>query len=595
MILRCSSLFLLNKITWLFCFMFTPEVSAQTSNFYDKILVNGHIITVDKNFRIAEAVAIRDGRFIAIGSNKAIESLADPNVEVIDLKGRTVVPGFIDGHAHMDREGLKFILPSLDGVRSIDDILEVIKQEVEKKKPGEWIVTMPIGDYPNYAGGSDLLKEKRYPTRWDLDRVAPDNPVYIKGIWFYWSGKPPIVSIANSYALKLAGITRDTQGLHPGMTIVKEPDSGEPNGIFEELGTIGTIEYSLMKIVPRFSHEQRVAALKYSMHQYNAAGTTSIYEGHGLAPAVIRAYKELWENKEMSVRSHLTVSPAWDAVPGAHPEMVLRDWAIYAGGRGLGDDMLKISGIYTAVGSSPQDNIRRKDSPYPGWAGYSVDSRLQERRGSLYDLILAAARANLRANAITYFPENFARYLNVFEQVNRVVPITEKRFVLEHLRFVTEAQQDLIKELGVVPTVLPGKHIWSSGLRSTRDSDREEINSYIPLKSFVDKGIIFVLATDNVPFRPLHTLGAAITRKDGVTGQVIGPDQKISRADALRAFTINGAYLSFEEHIKGSIEVGKLADLAVLSADLLTVPEDDIRQIRVLMTMVGGKIVFQQP
>jgi hypothetical protein len=150
------------------------------------------------------------------------------------------------------------------------------------------------------------------------------------------------------------------------MTIVKEPESGEPNGIFEELGTIGTIEYSLMKIVPRFSHEQRVAALEYSMHQYNAAGTTSIYEGHGLAPAVIRAYKELWENKEMSVRSHLTVSPAWDAVPGAHPEMVLRDWAIYAGGRGLGDDMLKISGIYTAVGSSLQDNIRRKDSPYPG-------------------------------------------------------------------------------------------------------------------------------------------------------------------------------------------------------------------------------------
>ncbi|MDP7236274.1 MAG: amidohydrolase family protein [Candidatus Latescibacteria bacterium] len=346
--------------------MFTPEVSAQTSDFYDKILVNGHIITVDKSFRIAEAVAIRDGRFIAIGSNKAIESLADPNVEVIDLKGRTVVPGFIDGHAHMDREGLKFILPSLDGVRSIDDILEVIKQEVEKKKPGEWIATMPIGDYPNYPGGSDRLKEKRYPTRWDLDRVAPDNPVYIKGIWFYWSGKPPIVSIANSYALKLAGITRDTQGLHPGMTIVKEPESGEPNGIFEELGTIGTIEYSLMKIVPRFSHEQRVAALEYSMHQYNAAGTTSIYEGHGLAPAVIRAYKELWENKEMSVRSHLTVSPAWDAVPGAHPEMVLRDWAIYAGGRGLGDDMLKISGIYTAVGSSLQDNIRRKDSPYPG-------------------------------------------------------------------------------------------------------------------------------------------------------------------------------------------------------------------------------------
>ena len=568
---------------------------AFGSDVADAVFLNGKIITVDDQFSIVEAMAVSDDRFIAVGTNEAMDGFTGPETEVIDLKGRTVVPGFIDGHAHMDREGLKFILPSMDGVRSIDDILDVIEKEVKRKKPGEWIVTMPIGDYPKFAGGSELLAEGRYPTRWDLDRVAPDNPVYIKGIWFWWTGIPPIVSIANSYALRLAGITKDTVPPYAGIEIVVDKESGEPNGIFRETGTIGTLEYSLMYAAPRFSHEQRVAGLKDSMRRYNAAGTTSIYEGHGISPVIIRAYEQLHQIDELTVRSHLVMSPTWDVAPGSDIDKTVGDWARYTSGRGVGDDILRVSGIHAVAGSSLQNDIRRKASTNPGWAGYSTDSMLRQQRGSLTDLLLAATNAGLHVNAITHTAELLEEYLVALEDVDEQVSIRDRRFVLQHLSFVSEDHQNRIKALGILPTFLPGKTMWNTGLKRTKGVDEATVNTFLPLRSLTNKGIRFAFATDNVPIDPLHTLGAAVTRRDGASGKVIAPDQIISRENALRAFTISAAALSFDERSKGSIEVGKLADLAVLSADYLTVPADEIRHIDVLMTVVGGEIVYRHP
>lgn len=568
----------------------TTDVLA--SGFADTIFVNGKILTVDEQFSIVEALAITDGKFSAVGKTNEINELAGPATEIIDLRGLTVVPGFIDGHAHMDREGLKHILPSMHGVRSIDDILDVIEKEVRNKKPGEWIVTMPIGDYPYFSSGSDLLREQRYPTRWDLDRVAPENPVYIKGIWYYWSGRSPIVSIANSYALRLAGITKDTKPPHAGVDIGKDDKTGEPNGIFRETGAIGTIEYSLMRLAPRFSPGQRQAALKDSMRRYNAAGTTSVFEGHGLSPVVIRAYKKLWEDDEMTVRSHLVMSPTWDASPGVPLEKALASWAEYASGRGLGDDMLGISSIHVAVGDSVQDDIRKNDSSNPGWAGYSVDSILPTDRGSFQDLVYAAAKSDLRINVITYNEATLEEGLSALEEISKEMMISDRRFVFQHLSFVSEDHLKRLKALGIVPVIMPGTTLWKNGLKRTENLSDEDANTYVPLQSFVDQGIPFVFATDNVPIEPLKTMWGAITRKDMETGTVIASDQRLSRSDALRAFTINGAYLTFEEDKKGSIEVGKFADLAVLSADLMTVPADDIYDIQVLKTVVGGVTVF---
>jgi predicted amidohydrolase YtcJ len=240
-----------------------------------------------------------------------------------------------------------------------------------------------------------------------------------------------------------------------------------------------------------------------------------------------------------------------------------------------------------------QDDIRKRASSNPGWAGYSVDSILSPDRGSLHDLLLAAARTGLRVNAITHNAATLETYLALIEKVNAEIPVGDRRWVLQHLSFVSDDHLARLKELGIISVIVPGTTIWNNGLRRTKDLPAAEAKTYVPLRSFVEQGVAFAFATDNVPIEPMKTLWGAITRKDAATGAVVVPDQVISRADALRAFTINGAYLTFEEDTKGSIEVGKFADLAVLSADLLTVPADDIRDIRVLMTVVGKVTVYQ--
>jgi hypothetical protein len=561
----------------------------------DIILYNGKIVTVEDTLGIGEAVAIKDDRFIGVGSTREIKNFEGTNTEIMDLEGKTVTPGFIDGHAHMDREGLKFLYPSLSGAKSISDLLKIIEQEVKRRKPGEWIVTMPFGEYPFYFGteSPDFFSEKRFPNRYDLDRVSPENPVYIRGIWFYWRKTFPIVSIANSYALRLAGINGKTSPPYKGLEIVKDEKTGEPTGVFKERDQPATLEFSLMKVVPRFTHEDRVAGLKDSMRRYNAVGTTSIYEGHGISSETLRAYKELWEKDEMTVRCYLVLSPAWDAVPGGEIQEVLRDWAAYASGVGFGDYMLKVGGIWTSVGNPITDKIRRVERPYTGWAGFGVDQSLPPERGSLDDLIFAAANAGLRANAITFTAPELEGYLEALERTNEKIPIDKGRFVLQHLTYVSEAQQKRIKRLGIVPTMLPGI-ILVSGSEMVKGKSEDQSDQYIPLKSFLEKDVPFILGTDNKPINPLSPFWAAISRKDQKTGKTIGRKQKISREDALKAITIHGAYLTFEENIKGSIVPGKLADLVILSEDILSCPEHKIEEIKVLRTMVGGKFVYSE-
>src|SRR6185503_20134759 len=265
----------------------------------DTILFNGKVLTVDKDFSIAQAVAIRDGRFLAVGSNNEVRKTSGPTTRMIDLRGRTVIPGLIDGHAHMDREGLKSIYPSLGGAKSIDDILKIIELEVRKAKPGEWVVTMPVGDPPFYLDVPGNLKENRLPTRQDLDKVSPNNPVYIKGIWGWWN-RPPVVSIANSAALKLANITKDTAAPYDKITIQNDQATGEPTGVFMEESFEPTVDLSLMAVAPRFTHAQRVAALKESLRVYNSQGITGVYEGHSVSFEVIHAFKELWSRRELT-------------------------------------------------------------------------------------------------------------------------------------------------------------------------------------------------------------------------------------------------------------------------------------------------------
>ena len=214
-------------------------VQNQTSP--DIILHQGRVITVDPADSVQQALAIRGDRITAVGSDAEITALAGPGTTSLNLRGRTVIPGIVDIHAHLDREGLKSVYPSLAGLRSIPEILERIRELAAAKAPGEWVVTMPIGDPPNYADLPQNLAEGRYPNRQELDRVAPDNPVYIKGIWTPWN-VPPSVSIANSAALQLAGVNRHTAAPDSSITIERD-ESGEPTGVFVDTGRYPSVGF----------------------------------------------------------------------------------------------------------------------------------------------------------------------------------------------------------------------------------------------------------------------------------------------------------------------------------------------------------------
>ena len=556
-------------------------VRPRESEKADIILHAGKVITVGNDDSIEQALAIR-GEFVqAVGKDHDVLALAGPNTKTIDLRGRTVIPGIIDIHAHMDREGLKRIYPSLEGATSISEILGIIEQQVAQRRAGEWVVTMPVGDPPNYADVPASLLEGRFPNRWDIDKVSPNNPVYIRGIWTPWN-VPPSVAVANSLALQLAGIDSNTQAPDSSVTIERD-HRGEPTGILVDSGRFPSLEFTLMKVVPRFTHQQRVAGLKESMRLYNAVGTTGTYEGHGVAPEVMRAYKEVWDAGEMTVRAHLVLSPAWKSVAEAAQEM--ERWAHLASGQGFGDSMLRISGYYIHYrGSKYTARARTAELPFTGWAGFAQS---YNPPGRFRRLVKLAAQHQLRVNTIV--ADCLDEVLEVFQDVHREISINNERWMLGHVVETSSEQLRVIRELGLIVETIPLTHLW---LRGRRFVDEPEVaNQAVAHRDYLDQDVHFGLGTDNKPYNPFPTLWAAVARQERTTNKVVGPRQRLTRMEALKAITIGGAYFSFEENRRGSLETNKLADLAVLSDDFLVVPEDEIPGLHSVLTIVGGQVV----
>ena len=556
---------------------------VQTRAAADIILHNAKVLTVDPGDTIQEALAVVGDKILSVGSSASIRAMAGPETVSIDLQGRTVIPGIIDIHAHMDREGLKRIYPSLEGANSIADILAVIREQARNAAPGEWITTMPVGDPPNYADVPGNLSEGRFPNRWELDQAAPKNPVYIRGTWTPWN-VPPSVGVANSLALNLAGIDRHTHSPDPSVVIEKD-GNGEPTGILIDHGRFPSLEFTLMKVAPRFGHGQRVAALKKSMELYNAVGTTGTYEGHGVAPEVLNAYKELWDKGELTVRARLVLSPAFKSMAEAERDM--ERWSHSASGGGFGDDMLKISGYYFNYrGSRYIARARSSGLPYTGWAGFI---QAYNPPGRFRRLVRLAAQYNLRVNTIVR--DQLDEVLRIFEEVHEEFPIDARRWTLGHTRDTSTGELDRIRNLGLVVETIPLTELWLRG-RPLLDSP-QLAGRAAAHKTYLEEKIPFGFGTDNKPYNPFVTLWSAVTRQERYTNQVLGPEQCLSRMEVLRAFTLGGAYFSFDEQNRGSLETGKLADFAVLSGDLIQIPEDSIPELGSVLTMVGGKIVHQ--
>jgi predicted amidohydrolase YtcJ len=556
---------------------------ATSNDAPDFILHGGNIVTLDDALPSIEAVAVRDGYIQAVGDNKTILTSATAATEVIDLGGWTMVPGFNDVHAHMDREGLKQLRPSLAEAHSVNDVLRIISETARRTPAGEWIVTMPVGVPPHYFDGPRTLAEGRMPTRQELDRAAPDHPVCIGAVFGNW-GEPPGFTALNSHGLALNGIDRVAAPRCKGVEIQRDVD-GEPNGIIVEHNARPTVDFDLLPALPRFGYSDRLEGLRRSMALYNTVGTTSVYEGHGSAAETIAAYRELWERGEMTLRAALVLSPAWRDL--AEAKTAIRDWLAVARGRGMGDPWLTVSGVHIAIGGDPLvAELARADLPNTGWSGFVEQANtLNEFR----DYCMLAAEHDLRINTIV--GDHLADVLPVLETVNEKFPLAGRRWVVEHVARTTKNDLQRLHLLGVFVTTIPVYYLWKGGARYVDDPDGGE--SVVPHRTMLDLGIPTSAGTDNIPYDPFFTLWSIATRHERHENRVLGPGQQLSGTEALKLMTREGAWLSFDEKRKGRLAPGHFADMAVLSDNPCCIDPEELKALTCHLTIVGGRIVYR--
>ena len=550
------------------------EIAAAT------VLLDGRILTLDPRRPRATALAVADGRIVAVGGPADVKPWRGRGARVVDLEGATVIPGLVDAHAHLDREGLKLIYPSLARCRSIADVQRLVRTLAEDRKADEWIVTMPVGTPPFYQDAPGGLAEQRWPTRADLDAAAPDHPVYIRGIWGYWN-RPPVYSVANSRALALAGVTRAT--VPPRGVEIQKDAAGEPTGVFVEHNVIQVLEFTLMAASPRFTPADRLRALRESRRRYAARGVTAVYEGHGVAPEVLRAYRECHARGELQLRCTLVVSPTWRAADAGATIPALAAWA---GGRGLGDDRLRVGGICLHYGGDAEvARILHASQPYTGWAGFVESANDPAAYREQAEL---AARHGLRVN--TLVTRCLPEVLDVWEDVASRHPIRDLRWVLVHLNAATQEQLGRIRRLGAVATTNPISYLYrSAGDEVARLGGAAD--QLLPHRSLARQRIPFGIATDNKPADPWVAFAAVVARRDMRTGVVVGERERLTRGQALAALTQGGAWVTFAERDRGRLAPGWAADLAALEHDPLTAPLEDLVGQTARLTMVGGDIV----
>ena len=544
------------------------------------VLRNARILTFNPQRPRASALAIAGERIVAVGEEAEAAAVA-PDARVVDLDGACVIPGFNDAHAHMEREGLKTLRPSLAHARSVEDVLEVVRDAASRTPPGEWIVTMPFGAPPFYFDGPDTLAERRAPDRHELDRVAPDHPVYIPGVFGNW-GKPPGVSALNSRALTVNGVGRDTVPRCAGVEIVKDA-AGEPIGVIVERNNRPTIEFDLLPNVPRFGFDDRLEGVQRAQRLYNAKGVTSVYEGHGSAAETISVYRRLWEAGELTVRTGLVVSPSWSDLTEAR--RIMRDWLGVARGAGLGDPWLKVSGVHVAYGGDPTVVCcARAHLPDTGWTGFHEQATTPS---DFREACFLAAEHDLRLHTIV--GDRLHEIVPALEDVDRRHGLRGRRWVIEHVARARRADIEALGRLGVLVTTIPTYHLWKGGERYLDEPDGGD--GVVPHRWLLDAGVPLAFGTDNIPYDPLFTLWVACARKERTSGRAIGPGQALDLEAALHALTIAGAALTFDEGWKGPLKPGFAADLAVLSDDPTRCDIETIRDLSCLMTMAGGAIV----
>jgi len=560
----------------------TDGIGAAAKVVADTILI-GDVVTVDPATPRAEAVAIAGGRILSVGDRANISALRGPRTEVHDFGRAAILPGFIDTHAHMDTEGLKYARPSLEGVSSIDALIARIGALAAERPRGAWIVTMPLGTPPFYFDGPRALREGRMPTRQELDRAAPDHPVCIVAPSGYWAD-PPCYTALNSLALRLNGIDRHTKPRIPGIEIVHDA-LGEPTGIIKDQNFHESAELDLLPAVPKFTAAERREGIREAMRRYHGAGTTSVYEGHGCAPDVLDAYRALHEAGELTMRCALVGTAIWSSLGEADDAM--RHWLVPARGRGFGDSMLRLSGVYLQYGGDRIGPAIERERRYD--TGFWSHLRQALDPSEFEPLCVLAAEHGLRVHTIVS-NGRLADTAPIFRRVDARHSIRDRRWVVEHLSLSRLEDLQLVKVLGVGVTLIPNYHLWKRGAQFFDLSEAEQELS-VPAKQLLALGIPVGAGSDNSPYNPLAVMRALILRQERTTGRVIGAKARLSAEEALDIVTAQGAWFSHEEHVKGRLKPGYFADIAVLDANPLRVSPETLDTIACRATMVGGRFV----
>ncbi|MBI4478506.1 MAG: amidohydrolase [Acidobacteria bacterium] len=536
----------------------------RTATVPDEIFYNGKIVTVDGSFSIQQALAVRGEEILAVGSSAEVRQLAGPATRLTDLNGRTVIPGLMDNHNHQYNSAwIAYRGVDLNGVKTKQEMLDRIRRDVARAKPGEPVITN-IG----WAATPGIAP----PTRQELDEISPDRIVVVM--------RARGTAYLNSTALKAAGITRNT--VMVGGNLIPKDVSGEPTG---QIGPPNTVNNVVPAIVPWPPVDEQIAMIGKMQEQQLALGLTSIREVE-LKPEGMRAYQQMRRQGKLKMRISMGLdvqATDWDKLDDILSPL--------GAGPGFGDHWLRLDSVSEfAVDSNLNVALFREPKLNP--AGELGTMRITPDQ--IQQAMITINKYGWRPAIHITGDGTLDKVLDAYEAANAVSSIVGKRWVVEHIPYVQPDQMERLAKLGVLVSAQIQAHGGTAG--AARALGEARANRMVPIRELLDHKIVVSAGSDwpGETNNPFVILQFYITRQSE-DGKLAGPEQKITRQEALRMATVNNAYFTFEEDVKGSLEPGKLADFLILSDDILTVPEDKIEQIKPLAVYVGGKKMYAAP
>ena len=522
----------------------------------DYVVVNARVLTSDDNMPRAEAFAVRDDRFIAVGSSSDILNLASSSSEIIDAEGMTVTPGFIDAHSHPSSGGVNELVQVNADLRSVVEIKEAIAERARNTPRGQWVRAFKYDD--------TKLDEGRPINRFDLDEAAPENPVVV-------GHRGGHTGVYNSMALAMAGVTAETP----------DPDDGrfyrDDNGVLTGLVAEKARDVFRDLIPSDSNREERRDGIKLISQLMTAAGLTSVHQTGGSRNDMI-AYQDARADDGLRFRMYL------------FPRGQLFFDLVNSGVRtGFGDEVFRIGAVKFGADGSASERTMAMSTPFEGRPGdHGILTMSQEE---IHEAVENAHRNDFQIGIHANGDIAIDMVLNAYERVQSLWPRPDPRHRIEHCSLVNPDLLRRIKATGSIPTPFY-TYVHYHGNKWVYYGE-EKMRWMFAHKSFLDYDIPVAPASDYTPgpYEPLMGIQSMVTRKDWM-GRVWGPNQRISIDEALKICTMNGAYASFEENIKGSITAGKLADFVILAEDPHDVDPDQIKNIEIVRTVVGGTTMY---